>query len=146
MHTIGFSLTCHVGKTYCEKVMEHFVRCITGFTSRRATRHVPDPPFLCLLLTLSLSFPICLCFLALSPHRCRLSLAPCPPACLSDWLSLSLPLRSSDVNPLQGSAFWGLAKWHPCYPECSAAGQGHIHLQCTELSGSWQVRDTSYEY
>lgn len=60
------------------------------------------------------------------------------------WWQLSFTVclspRSGNVNPLQGSAFWGFAKWHTYYPECSVAGQRHIHLQCTQCPGSWQVR------
>ena len=78
MRTIVFSLGCHVGKIYCMKIMEHFVNCITGFTSRCATSACPRfsfPPSL--LLILQLSFPICFCFSPL------LSLA----LCLFVWLS-----------------------------------------------------------
>lgn len=75
---------------------------------------------------------ICLC----SSHPCLLITVfsfclAASPLCLS--------FRSGNVNPLQGSAFWGLAKWHPCYPECTGAGQRDIYLQCEQLAGPWQV-------
>lgn len=106
------------------------------FTLCHSTCPCSSFPLLC--LTHSLTF-----FPNLSPFSALWLLAAALSCCLfylSDCHALSLSLRSSDVNPLQGSAFWGFAKWHPCYPECSAAGQGHIHLQCPQLPGSWQVK------
>ncbi len=68
IHTMSFSFTCHVGKTYCKKVMEHFVHCVAVLASRCATWRVPDLPFLHLLLTRSVSaFPS---LLTASPSQC----------------------------------------------------------------------------
>lgn len=71
--------------------MEHFVHRLTGFTSCCAIRCIPDPPFLYVLLSLKLSFQNCLCF----PNPVFLFVCP----------SVCVPLRSGDVDPLEGSAF-----------------------------------------
>lgn len=90
MHTIGFSLACHVGKTYCKKVMEHFVHCIIGFTSRCATRRVPVPSFLSVSYSLSnfLSQSVSV-FPTLSAHCCSLLLSIFATVLLFFSLSLS---------------------------------------------------------
>lgn len=101
--TIDFCPVC-MGKTWCEKVMEHFVQC---------THY-----FICHLMSLCFSFPLC-----------RLvTLKPFLPIYLFSQLSLLTAalscrprFRSSDFNPLQCPAFPGSAKWYSRYPQCSAA-------------------------
>uniref|UniRef100_A0A671Z3M1 Ig-like domain-containing protein n=1 Tax=Sparus aurata TaxID=8175 RepID=A0A671Z3M1_SPAAU len=71
------------------KVMEHFAHCITDFTSRSATRHLLDPPFLCLLPTLcNFLSQFVSVFLTLSPHFCS----------LSDCFCLSLSLSGAVMS------------------------------------------------
>lgn len=115
------------GKKQCMRVMEHFLHCISDFTSSSPILCAHISPFSLwnFFPNLSLFFP------PLSSHYCFLFLPYCSLLCLS--------LRSGDVNPLQGSTFWGLAKWHPCNPECTGAGQRNIYLQCKQLPGPWQV-------
>lgn len=113
---------------HCKQVMEHFLHCITDFISSCAIHCAHISPF----PLSNFFFQICLC----TPHPCLLITVFS--FCLTASL-LCFSLRSSNVNPLQGSAVWSLAKRHPCYPECTGAGQGNIYLQCDQLFGPWQV-------